>query len=106
LLVPSLPGRTVAQLEDPFGDRSNMISFTHDGTRLIVSSTYASAIHVWDLRAIRKRLKTMNLDWDWPEFPLVVPSSDGSPPLRFQVLGDGSTRALHASATNAFPWNP
>ena len=61
-------GRTVAQLEDPFGDRSNMLLFTHDGTKLIVLSTYASAIHVWDLRAIRSRLKPMGLDWDWPEF--------------------------------------
>jgi WD40 repeat protein len=61
-------GRTVAQLEDPSGDRSNMISFSHEGTRLIVLSSYASAIHVWDLRAIRSRLKAMGLDWEWPEF--------------------------------------
>ncbi len=62
-------GRTVAQLADPFGDRSNMLSFTRDGTKLIVVSTYSSAIHIWDLRAIRARLKPMGLDWDWPEFP-------------------------------------
>ena len=61
--------RTVAQLEDPFGDRSNVICFTHDGAKLIVLSTYASAIHVWDLRALRSSLKAMGLDWDWPEFP-------------------------------------
>jgi hypothetical protein len=62
-------GRTVAQLEDPFGDRSNMILFTEDGTKLIILSTYASAIHCWDLRAVRSRLKPLGLDWDWPEFP-------------------------------------
>src|SRR5262249_36012532 len=28
---------------------------------------YAGAIHIWDLRAIRVRLKDMHLDWDWPE---------------------------------------
>jgi hypothetical protein len=33
-----------------------------------VLSSYASAIHVWDLRGVRSRLKTMGLDWDWPEF--------------------------------------
>ena len=83
-------GRTVAQLEDPFGDRSNMISFTHDGTRLVVLSTYASAIHVWDLRAIRSRLKPMGLDWDWPEFApltdLESKSTLGRPRLRAQVV--------------------
>jgi serine/threonine protein kinase/WD40 repeat protein len=87
-------GRTVAQLEDPFGDRSNVISFTHDGTRLIVLSTYASAIHVWDLRAIRSRLKPMGLDWDWPEFtPLANPESKPTlsrPHLRAQVLTSAS----------------
>ena len=83
-------GRTVAQLEDLFGDRSNMISFTHDGTRLVVLSTYASAIHVWDLHAIRARLKTMNLDWDWPEYPAMTPAGPASfrnqRPLQVQVL--------------------
>ena len=61
-------GRTVARLEDPHGDRSTWMSFTPDGTQLVVAARYAGAIHRWDLRAIRERLKTMNLDWDWPEF--------------------------------------
>ncbi|HEX4349445.1 MAG TPA: hypothetical protein VH251_03620, partial [Verrucomicrobiae bacterium] len=61
-------GRTLAQLEDPFGDRSTMISFTHEGTKLVVLSTYASAVHIWDLRAIRSRLKPLGLDWAWPKF--------------------------------------
>jgi WD40 repeat protein len=62
-------GRTVAKLEDPQGDISSWLSFTPDGTQLIVVARYASAIHRWDLRAIRERLKTMDLDWDWPQFP-------------------------------------
>jgi hypothetical protein len=45
------------------------MSFTPDATQLVVVARYAGAIHRWDLRAIRERLKTMNLDWDWPEFP-------------------------------------
>lgn len=61
-------GQTVGQLEDPFGDRSNSIAFSHDGARLIVLSPSGSAIHVWDLRALRTCLKEMGLDWDWPEF--------------------------------------
>jgi WD40 repeat protein len=62
-------GRTVAQLEDPHGDRSNALAFSPDGTQLIVVATWASSVHLWDLRALRARLKPMGLDWDWPEFP-------------------------------------
>jgi WD40 repeat protein len=82
--------RTVAQLEDPFGDRSNAICFSRDGTKLIVVSTHASAVHVWDLRAIRARLKTMGLDWDWPEFPAQnsedLRLSRARPGLKVQVI--------------------
>jgi WD40 repeat protein len=60
--------RTVAKLEDPDGDRTIWTSFSADGTQLISTAQYARAIHVWDLRAIRTRLKPMGLDWVWPEF--------------------------------------
>ena len=72
-------GRTVAKLEDPHGDRATWLGFTPDGTQLVVVASYASAIHIWDLRAIRARLKDMNLDWDWPEFP---PAATGDPGRR------------------------
>jgi WD40 repeat protein len=72
--------RTLARLEDPFGDRSNMICFTRDGAKLIVVSTYSSAVHIWDLRALREGLKPMGLDCDWPEFPPVTKT--GSMPTR------------------------
>jgi tetratricopeptide (TPR) repeat protein len=68
-------GRTVARLEDPHGDRATWQGFTPDGTRLVVISAYASAVHIWDLRAIRARLKAMNLDWDWPELSDVTTES-------------------------------
>ena len=83
-------GRTVAKLEDPQGDLATWMKFTPDGTQLVVAARYASAIHRWDLRAIRARLKSMNLDWDWPEFA-AAPVQSGSPetrrPLRVQVVG-------------------
>ncbi|QJW98402.1 WD40 repeat domain-containing serine/threonine-protein kinase [Frigoriglobus tundricola] len=62
-------GRTVARLEDPHGDRASWLGLTPEGGRLAVVSPYARAVHVWGLRSIRERLKAMNLDWDWPEFP-------------------------------------
>jgi WD40 repeat protein len=85
-------GRTVAQLEDPHGDRATWQGFTPDGTQLAVAATYAGAVHIWDLRAIRTRLKDMNLDWDWPEFP---PAATGEP-----VAGPGTIEVLPADR----PW--
>jgi serine/threonine protein kinase/WD40 repeat protein len=67
-LKDAATGRTVAKLEDPNGDRAMWQGFTPDGTKLVVLSKYASAIHIWDLRAIRRQLKSINLDWHWREF--------------------------------------
>ena len=75
--------RTIAQLEDPFADRSAWITFGADGTKLITVSPYSAAIHVWDLRAIRVRLKAMGLDWDWPEF---APAQESLPSVRLGSL--------------------
>jgi len=68
-LIEASSGRTVARLTDPHGDRASWQAFTPDCTRLVTVAGLASAVHIWDLRAIRMRLKMMNLDWDWPEFP-------------------------------------
>src|SRR5262249_51774289 len=79
-------GRTVARLEDPHGDPASWQGFAPDGTQLVVLSGRASAIHVWDFRAIRRRLKDMNLDWNWPEFP---PEALGNPvagPVQIEVV--------------------
>jgi WD40 repeat protein len=72
-------GRTVAKLEDPFGDRAKWQGFTPDGTKLVVVAGYAGAIHIWDLRAIRTKLKKMNLDWEWPEFPAARVGNNSDP---------------------------
>jgi WD40 repeat protein len=68
-LMEVASGRTVARLTDPHGDRAWWQAFTPDGTRLVTAARFASAVHIWDLRVIRTRLKLMSLDWDWPEFP-------------------------------------
>jgi serine/threonine protein kinase/WD40 repeat protein len=78
-------GRTVAKFEDPHGDRATWQGFTPDGTRLVVLASYADAIHIWDLRAIRTRLKAMNLDWDWPAYP-PAPSGKHAAPVTIEVL--------------------
>jgi tetratricopeptide (TPR) repeat protein len=79
-------GRIVAKLEDPHGDRAGWMGFTPDGTQLVVAAHYAKAIHVWDLRAIRQRLKLMGLDWDWPEFKPADATAKSVEPPTIEVL--------------------
>jgi tetratricopeptide (TPR) repeat protein len=78
------------------------MGFTPDGTQLVVVALYARAIHVWDLRAIRVRLKAMGLDWDWPEFRAAHPQAHAAELAKVEVLaGDlaklGLTREQRAS---------
>ncbi len=88
-------GRTVAKLEDPHGDQAWWMGFTPDGTQLVVAARYAKAIHVWDLRAIRRRLKAMGLDWDWPEFPPAAARARPAGLARVDVLpGDLGPRPV------------
>lgn len=88
-LLDAASGKIVARLEDPHRDRASWMSFTAEGTQLVVTAPYARAIHVWDLRAIRQRLKTMNLDWDWPEFRAVpAPAKAARPPKVEVLMGD------------------
>jgi hypothetical protein len=67
-LVDAATFRTIAKLEDPHGDQLVWQAFTPDGSKLVVVTKHTTAIHIWDLRAIRARLKEIYLDWQWPEF--------------------------------------
>jgi hypothetical protein len=68
-LVEVTGGRTLAKLLDPNHDRATALCFTPDGTRLMVQDDRARAMHIWDLRAIRKKLADLDLDWDMPPYP-------------------------------------
>src|SRR5262249_19968935 len=78
--------RTVARLEDPHGDRATWQGFTPDGTKLVVVARYAGAVHVWDLRAIRERLKEVNLDWAWTAFGPTATGGPAAEPITVEVL--------------------
>jgi tetratricopeptide (TPR) repeat protein len=52
---------------------------------LVVAASYVSAIHIWDLRLIRTRLRAMKLDWNWPEFPSSTASDTASEPLTIEI---------------------
>jgi WD40 repeat protein len=62
-------GRTLARLEDPSQGRTNFLSFSPDGGKIVAASNDNQAIQVWDLRLIRKQLAEMGLDWDGPPLP-------------------------------------
>jgi tetratricopeptide (TPR) repeat protein len=80
-------GREYARLEDPNQDRAFWMSFSPDGSQLVASSQDGQSVHVWDLRAIRKQLADMDLDWGLPQYP--PPDPGAGQPLHVQVdLGD------------------
>jgi tetratricopeptide (TPR) repeat protein len=68
--------------------------FTPDGTRLIAVGVDTLALHVWDLRAIRRGLVPLGLDWDALPYP---PANDDvcPPALSIEVARDAD--AYHRS---------
>ncbi len=94
-LQETATGRTVARLEDPYGDRATWVGFAPGGDQLVTVARFANAVHVWDLRTIRSRLKEMNLDWDWPEFAPPADEGFAAKPISVQVVhNDGSQPVL------------
>jgi eukaryotic-like serine/threonine-protein kinase len=87
-LIEPATGRELARLQEPNQAPAAMV-FTPDGARLVTSSDVDRAIHVWDLRAIRKQLAALGLDWDAPPYPEAQPTA----PLPLEVKVDAG-RAL------------
>jgi WD40 repeat protein len=75
-LVDATTGRSLAALEGPDPKVILGLCFAPDGTRLAVA-TDGRAVQVWDLRAIRRHLAAMRLDWDLPPLPLSRAGADG-----------------------------
>ncbi len=81
LLLKTDSGRRVARLESPDSCTASWMTFSPDGARLVVVTRDGPAVHVWDLRAIRRRLAAMNLDWDEPAYPDDDPADSSALPL-------------------------
>jgi WD40 repeat protein len=87
-LVDPATGQDHARLEHPNQERASHIAFSPDGACLAITSEDASAIHVWDLRTIRRNLGAMGLDWAAPAFPDADPAESASsslPPLQVDL---------------------
>ncbi len=79
-LVEAETGRTVARLESPDLCAVGGATFSRDGARLAALTNDGPAVHVWDLRAIRRQLAAMGLDWEAPPYSDDDPA-DPSVPL-------------------------
>jgi WD40 repeat protein len=63
-LLDPRTGGEYARLEDPNQHRSEHFSFSADSTKLVCATRDGLCVHIWDLRALRRRLAKMGLDWD------------------------------------------
>jgi serine/threonine protein kinase/WD40 repeat protein len=68
-LVVTHTGVELARLTAPEQTRLRPCCFTPDGTQLITLGIETTALHIFDLRAIRAGLAELDLDWDAPPFP-------------------------------------
>jgi len=80
-LVEIETGHTIARLESPDLCEVYAAGFTPDGSRLVVTTNDGPAVHVWDLRTIRRQLAGMGLDWDAPAYSEHDPAALSAPAL-------------------------
>jgi eukaryotic-like serine/threonine-protein kinase len=81
LLIELESGRTVARLESPDSCGIIRATFSSDGARVVATTGDGPAVHVWDLRAIRRRLASMGLDWEAPAYADHDPAGASLPPF-------------------------
>jgi WD40 repeat protein len=75
-LVETATGLTLADLSAPDPQVIQGVTFGPDDSQLAVT-TDGRAVEVWDLRALRRYLASMRLDWDFPHLPLPRASAGG-----------------------------
>ena len=80
-LVEIETGRILARLERPDQQALKELSFSPDGSRLVGTTNDPPSVQVIDLRAIRRGLAEMGLDWDAPAFSEDDPARADLPPL-------------------------
>jgi WD40 repeat protein len=85
-LLVTETGKELARLTSPEPTRVMPLHFTPDGTKLVSVGAESSALHIFDLRAIREQLAELGLDWEQPAYPPESPVD--SAPLRIQVVLD------------------
>jgi WD40 repeat protein len=77
-LVHPTTGRELATLTAPDLHVINSLCFSPDGSQL--AATMENQVHLWDLRALRRQLADIGLDWDPPLPPRTDQEGDTLPP--------------------------
>jgi serine/threonine protein kinase/WD40 repeat protein/tetratricopeptide (TPR) repeat protein len=80
-LVETETGRTLARLESPDLCTAGFAVFSPDGSRLVLTTKDGPGVRIWDLRAIRKYLAGLGLDWDAPAYSDDDPARPSAPAL-------------------------
>ena len=75
-LIEVATGAEIATLEAPQPRSHSGVSFNSDGSLLAVS-TMSQTIQLWDLRAIRRGLGEIGLDWNQPPYAPSTGSGSG-----------------------------
>lgn len=65
LLFDFVNRRELTTLTAPDAHTLSRLCFNHDGTEL-AASTDNHVVQLWDLRAIRRQLASIDLDWNIP----------------------------------------
>jgi serine/threonine protein kinase/WD40 repeat protein/Tfp pilus assembly protein PilF len=73
-LVAAASGAEIARLTAPEPIRLQPCCFTPDDTRLIAVGLETTSLYIFDLRAIRRGLAELGLDWDASPLPAATPS--------------------------------
>jgi serine/threonine protein kinase/WD40 repeat protein len=81
-LLDPATGRERALLEAAEDNTITCLSFSPDGSQL-AAATNNHTVHLWDLRALRRQLQMLDLDWDIAPVP---PPRPAIGPFRAQVL--------------------
>jgi serine/threonine protein kinase/WD40 repeat protein/Tfp pilus assembly protein PilF len=82
LVIPDT-GQEIVRLTNPHATRHLPLCFTQDGSQLTALGADSKDLYLFDLRAIRKELQALNLDWDAPPLPPVTESP--AKPVRWVV---------------------
>jgi eukaryotic-like serine/threonine-protein kinase len=102
LVIPETGGE-IARLTIAEPTRLRPLSFAPDGTQLVAIGAESLALYVFDLRAIRRELQDLDLDWDAPPLPPARPAA----PLPSRLIVElGNVKDKAAAATRPVTTGP
>jgi len=88
-LIETRTFTVVAELERPHAISGSHFAFGRDGATLVVGDTTTGAVLIWDLRALRRKLAELDLDWDLPPYP-PAPSIASAAGAQVEIAQRGS----------------